>query len=126
MHSDLFGMIPFVAPELLLAADKKNNKPIKPIPYNKSSDIYSLGMLLWEISSGYPPFKDNETKFLANNIINGMRENRMLNMPNDYYNLYESCWNANSEKRPIIEKVFEDLEIIYKETKNGSIILKCK
>jgi hypothetical protein len=38
------------------------------------SDFDSIGMLMWEISSGQPPFINFENDYyLAINIINGMR-----------------------------------------------------
>ena len=40
-------MAPYVAPELFNS---------QPPPFSKKTDIYSLGVLLWELSSGYPPF----------------------------------------------------------------------
>jgi len=52
IHDNLFGNIPYVAPEILKASKTKQD------PYTESSDIYSLGVLLWEISSGKTPFED--------------------------------------------------------------------
>ena len=38
------------------------------------SDIYSVGMLMWEISSGQPPFNNYKHDFdFVMNINNGMR-----------------------------------------------------
>ena len=50
IHDKLFGNIPYVAPEILRANETKQD------PYTKNSDIYSLGVLLWEISSGKNSF----------------------------------------------------------------------
>ncbi|CAI2183174.1 19655_t:CDS:1, partial [Funneliformis geosporum] len=61
MHIGIFGKIAYMEPQIL--ADK-NFKYIKP------SDIYSYGVLMWEITSGYSPFKD---KFSDNNdLINAI------------------------------------------------------
>jgi len=43
--SSIYGNLPYIAPE---AIDKKE--------YTKASDIYSVCMLMWEISFGQPPF----------------------------------------------------------------------
>src|SRR6185369_4136088 len=43
----VYGIVSYVAPELLRG--KKNTK---------ESDIYSIGMLMWEIFAGRPPFDD--------------------------------------------------------------------
>ncbi|CAG8846457.1 32737_t:CDS:2, partial [Racocetra persica] len=45
----LFGHFPFVAPELI--------KDLNNIEYTYKSDIYSLGVILWELTSGHEPFK---------------------------------------------------------------------
>ena len=42
--------------------------------YSFASEIYSFGMLMWEISSGQPPFAGFDHDYdLAMKIINGMR-----------------------------------------------------
>ncbi|PKY56329.1 GGDEF-domain-containing protein [Rhizophagus irregularis] len=67
--------------------------------YNKSSDIYSLGLILWKISSGKIPQKKN-------------KETSVNSTPIDYKELYEGAWNDNSKKRPSIEEVVRSLEDI--------------
>ncbi|KAF0475472.1 GGDEF domain-containing protein [Gigaspora margarita] len=83
--------------------------------FDKSSDIYSLGVILWEISSSKPPF--NNKKLDLNNlkisIINGERENPINSTPIDYKELYCDAWNNNpKKKRPSIEEVVNRLEDI--------------
>src|SRR4051794_36480716 len=72
---------------------------------NEKSDIYSLGLLFWEISSGKPPF--SEIPILG--IINGIREIPIENTPIEYQKLYEDCWKVDPEQRPDINKVHEVL-----------------
>src|SRR6266513_6030463 len=43
----IYGIIPYIAPEVFQGG--KNTK---------ESDIYSVGMLMWEIFAGQPPFDD--------------------------------------------------------------------
>ena len=50
IHKGVFGMVPYVAPELFNFKSQLSS-------FSKKTDIYSLGVLLWELSSGYPPFK---------------------------------------------------------------------
>ncbi|CAI2182807.1 20723_t:CDS:2, partial [Funneliformis geosporum] len=49
MHIGLFGKAAYMEPQIL--TDQS-------FQYIKASDIYSYGILMWEISSGYPPFED--------------------------------------------------------------------
>jgi serine/threonine protein kinase len=59
----VYGNLPYIAPEVIAGKG-----------YAFASDIYSIGMLMWEISSGQPPFSDHENDYyLAMNIINGIR-----------------------------------------------------
>jgi serine/threonine protein kinase len=68
-----------------------------------ASDIYSIGMLIWEISSGQPPFINFENDYyLAMNIINGMRPKIVPGTPLEYKGLMEQCWDADPTKRPDI------------------------
>ncbi|GBC05625.1 hypothetical protein RclHR1_06320003 [Rhizophagus clarus] len=55
-HSKAFGLIPYTDP-------KSFNRSIAPLYLlNKKSDVYSIGVLLWEVSSGQPPFHDIDKK----------------------------------------------------------------
>ena len=78
-QSDLFGVIPYIDP-------KKFSK--QPYSLNKKSDIYSIGVLLWEISSGRPPFKDEFYVGLPLRILKGLREKINPGTPKDYAKIY--------------------------------------
>ncbi|PKK62431.1 hypothetical protein RhiirC2_855699 [Rhizophagus irregularis] len=81
--------------------------------YEKKSDIYSLGVLMWELSSGYPPFHNNEDLIVLKiRLIEGIREDPISNTPCEYLKLYQSCWNSEPGARPSIEQVFNKLEEI--------------
>lgn len=67
--------------------------------YDKSSDIYSLGLILWKISSGKIPHKRN-------------KETPVNLTPIDYKELYENAWCNDSNKRTSIEEVVRNLEDI--------------
>ncbi|POG62093.1 kinase-like domain-containing protein, partial [Rhizophagus irregularis DAOM 181602=DAOM 197198] len=66
-----------------------------------ASDIYSVGILMWEISSGQPPFVNCEHNYdLAMKIVNGMRPKIVSGTPSEYKKLMEQCWDADLTKRP--------------------------
>jgi serine/threonine protein kinase len=88
--TSIYGNLPYIAPEVI------NGKE-----YTYKSDIYSIAMLMWEISSGQPPFMSYEHDCnLAINIINGIRPKIVTGIPLEYKNLMEQCWDANPIKRP--------------------------
>jgi hypothetical protein len=85
--SDLPEMIPYIDP-------KKFINTGKPYSLNKKSDVYSIGVLLWEISSCQTPFKDEiYDAGLATQILQGYREKIVPNTPIDYSNLYIGNYN---------------------------------
>jgi hypothetical protein len=79
--SKILGVIPFIDPKKLNDQDYK---------LNKKSDVYSVGVLMWQISSGYQPFSDyNYDIILLSSIVNGKREKIISNnTPIEYSNLY--------------------------------------
>src|SRR5581483_8008139 len=79
-----------------------------------ASDIYSIGMLMWEISSGRPPYVSKHHYDLAIKIINGMRPKIIPGTPLKYRELMEQCWNANLTKRPNIRILQNKIRDIYK------------
>jgi len=76
---------------------------------NKKSDIYSLGVLIWEISSGRVPFSDDDQISIAIHIRDGLRETPVENTPLVYQQLYQECWSEEPDLRPEINKVYETL-----------------
>ncbi|GBB86662.1 hypothetical protein RclHR1_13030002 [Rhizophagus clarus] len=97
----IYGNLPYIAPEVI------NGKE-----YTFKSDIYSIAMLMWEISSGQPPFINYEHDYdLAINIINGIRPKIVLGTPIEYKNLMEQCWDADPSKRPDHEELTKIREI---------------
>ena len=79
----------------------KNKRYIR----NKKSDIYSLGVLLWEISSDKPPFSDYEGYAIVIEISKDKRETPIKGTPSDYVQLYKRCWDSDPSSRPDIEEV---------------------
>ncbi|RIB12263.1 kinase-like domain-containing protein [Gigaspora rosea] len=78
---------------------------------NKKSDIYSLGVILWEISSGKPPFESTlQREAVAIQIYKGERETPIENTPEYYVELYQRCWDTDPAKRPETEFIHDALE----------------
>ncbi|POG61609.1 kinase-like domain-containing protein [Rhizophagus irregularis DAOM 181602=DAOM 197198] len=101
----IYGNLPYIAPEVI------NGKG-----YTFASDIYSIAILMWEISSGHSPFIDykHDDYNLAMDIINGIRPEIMSDIPLEYKNLMVQCWDADPLNTISSEK----------NKKNSSIISK--
>ncbi|CAB4402739.1 unnamed protein product [Rhizophagus irregularis] len=106
---DIIGKVAYIDPQNY---NTNNNYHYKP---NKKSDVYSVGVLLWEISSGRTPFEsysDNYQRIaLMLEIPNGKRETPVSNTPSDYIDIYTKCWLNNPDDRPSMQQVFTDLKL---------------
>jgi serine/threonine protein kinase len=92
-QSNLFDTVTYVDPQVFDRNNYRNNQiPIYSL--NKKSDIYSLGMLLWEISSGRPPFcNESHNVGLVVKILQGRKEAPIPNTPEDYIKIYTGKYN---------------------------------
>src|SRR6266496_6497741 len=80
---DIIGLTPYIDPQYFEKQTKKNYK---------KSDVYSVGVLLWEISSGRKPFESYSDDFqrlaLLSEISDGKREIPVSDTPIDYIDIY--------------------------------------
>ncbi|PKC60914.1 kinase-like protein [Rhizophagus irregularis] len=91
-----FGVLPYVSPELL------RGKPL-----TTAADIYSFGMIMWELAFGRKPFNDRAHNLeLATDIINGLRPEIIEEIPECYLKLMKSCWDSDPFMRPSAEKLY--------------------
>ncbi|GBC13887.2 kinase-like domain-containing protein [Rhizophagus irregularis DAOM 181602=DAOM 197198] len=114
-NSKTFGSIPYIDPKRL--NDQKNYK------LNKKSDVYSVGVLMWQISSGYQPFAsdDYDASLVLSIIINGRREEIIDGTPDEYSKLYTECWKYEPNERPDMQDVVSTLKaIIFPKQNNAS------
>lgn len=96
----------WMAPELF---DKK--------PPSFASDLFSLGVVLWEIASHRLPFQEfrwNQNEISAQ-IKQGTREKFPEDTPDAYKNLAEKCWNSDPLKRPSAENAAQIFSELWKK-----------
>src|SRR5579859_7012563 len=94
------GVLPYIAPEVL------NGEP-----YTLSSDIYSFGVIMAELSTRRSPFynkKHNGNLALA--ICNGLRPEFGKGTPEIYKKLAHRCMNAYPNQRPTADELYERLD----------------
>jgi len=86
----------WLAPELLNQLQEPNYK----------SDIYSYGMILWELSSGQIPFKDVAENELDYHVESGSQEK--INRNWRFASVIEKCWcepNSRLTASEVVEQV---------------------
>src|SRR5579862_7696880 len=86
----IYGVLPYVAPEVLRGKE-----------YTQASDIYGLGIIAYEVCTGYPPYHDiDHDETLAIRICNGQRPKSNYKIPQLILDIIKQCWDADPLKRP--------------------------
>ena len=100
-NNEIYGVIPYIAPEILKGSE-----------FSKESDIYSMSMIMWELTTGCKPFVniEHDTDFIYD-IIDGKRPEFTNDTPEDFANLMKKCWNSDPKKRPSAKKICEILNL---------------
>lgn len=99
--NQIVGVLPFIAPEVLFGSE-----------YTQASDIYSMGMIMWQLLARCYPFCNRKYDInLARDICNGLRPEITLDLPQDYQKIMKSCWDANPLERPTAEMLFQNFSI---------------
>ncbi|UZO14621.1 uncharacterized protein OCT59_006074 [Rhizophagus irregularis] len=94
-NNEIYGVIPYIAPEIFKGSE-----------FSKEADIYSFGMIMWELTTGCKPFDNVEHDHsLIYKILDGERPKITEDTPECYANLMKSCWNPDPKKRPIIKEI---------------------
>ncbi|CAB4405741.1 unnamed protein product [Rhizophagus irregularis] len=96
--NEVYGIIPYVAPEVFQGQK-----------YTKASDIYSSGMIMWELMTGRRPFWDrsHDTELIIE-ICDGLRPPIVTNAPKGYIELMQKCWHSDPNERPSASDVLKE------------------
>jgi len=80
--------------------------------YNLKADVYSFGVLLWEIVSLEIPFKDHSCDEVKKWVVTyGQRPKCDKSWPEGLQILIKECWDANFRKRPNFKEIEERLKV---------------
>jgi len=96
----LIGTPSWMAPEVLLSYHN----------YDEKVDVYSFAIILWELLTGSPPFKNTSPSELCNFVAErGGRLPIPENTPKKLSNLIQKCWDQDPSHRPSMDKVVQML-----------------
>ncbi|RIB13249.1 kinase-like domain-containing protein [Gigaspora rosea] len=74
--------------------------------YTQKSDIYSFGIIMSEVFTGYPPYHDVPHEFgLALEIYKGLRPKIRCEVPQLFLELMNKCLDAEPQNRPTAEEL---------------------
>ncbi|POG81256.1 kinase-like domain-containing protein [Rhizophagus irregularis DAOM 181602=DAOM 197198] len=122
LQGEIFGIAPYIDPKIFIRRRNNNNQSTQMYSLNEKSDVYSVGVLLWEISNGQPPFYVEGERYdigLIREISQGLRETVVPGTPENYENIYTKCWDGEPENRPTINQVVDWLKAIITKTNEG-------
>ena len=105
MHTKGIGTPLWMAPEVL-AGDAR---------YGPQADVYSFGIVMWEIASRKEPWSDVQGKFfmeeLLQKIRQGIRPSIEYDWPKQYVNILQACWHTLPSERPTFGELVKLLKL---------------
>ncbi|KAG4185267.1 hypothetical protein ERO13_A09G218000v2 [Gossypium hirsutum] len=105
------GTLGYMAPEVLEGK-----------PYNRTCDVYSFGICLWEIYCCDMPYPDLSFADVSSAVVRqNLRPDIPRCCPNSLANIMKKCWDANPEKRPAMDEVVRMLEAVNTSRGGGMI-----
>eukprot|EP00002_Diphylleia_rotans_P010344 TRINITY_DN207_c0_g1_i7.p1 TRINITY_DN207_c0_g1~~TRINITY_DN207_c0_g1_i7.p1 ORF type:complete len:611 (-),score=168.11 TRINITY_DN207_c0_g1_i7:29-1627(-) len=90
------GTVAYQAPEIL---EGKR--------YNEKADVYSFGIVLWEIETRKAPYDDMDGMKVTMSVVKGLRPEIPLSIDSNMKRLMTKCWAHNSEDRPSFSEMKE-------------------
>ncbi|XP_008242746.1 PREDICTED: uncharacterized protein LOC103341044 [Prunus mume] len=95
------GTIPWMAPELL---NSKNNLVTEKV------DVYSFGIVMWELLTGEEPYANLRSKELIAGIIKGSLRPEIPSWCDPLWrSLMERCWSSDPDSRPPFSEIAKEL-----------------
>lgn len=91
------------------------------LPYNHKADVYSFGIILWEIIAAKKPFDGlNRDQFYERVVHGGERPPLNKKWPQELSQLLTECWSEDIEKRPTFSAIVRRLDAMLAQEKGGS------
>ncbi|CAD7700036.1 unnamed protein product [Ostreobium quekettii] len=73
-------------------------------------DVYSFGMLLWEMVSGSRAFSGKHRNDIMVTVVDGRRPSIPSHCPTKFASLIRACWQQDNTRRPTFKKIVGQLQ----------------
>jgi serine/threonine protein kinase len=104
------GSLRYMAPEVAL---KK--------PYTEKADVYSFGIMLWQMARDRVPFKGlSRDDFMQQVVIRGERPKLDKSWPAGFSSLMTACWDPSPVNRPSFDELIKQLDKLAAEQSGGA------
>eukprot|EP01102_Stenamoeba_stenopodia_P012134 TRINITY_DN3792_c0_g1_i2.p1 TRINITY_DN3792_c0_g1~~TRINITY_DN3792_c0_g1_i2.p1 ORF type:complete len:732 (-),score=135.02 TRINITY_DN3792_c0_g1_i2:82-2277(-) len=110
-NNDRIGTLLWTAPEVL-----------KCEPYTEKSDVYSYGIVLWELMTRKDPYEGLNRNYVTVGVIGGLRPEMLPHIPASVQELIRDCWDTDPDKRPTFKQIRTRLTDLEFATLNGSLL----
>ena len=82
-------------------------------PYSLKADVYSFGIVMWEIICREPPFADYQLHKIMYNVINYKERPSLEKIPPEcpelLVRIMKACWEQDPNRRPQFSDVIQGL-----------------
>ncbi|CAM4947577.1 unnamed protein product [Rotaria socialis] len=103
-HGPLVGTLPWKAPELL-----KMGK------HTEASDIYALGVVLWELATESEPYEDSDLSTISAFVLRGDRLDIPDGIPSRFRELISRAWVHEPQRRPTCQELLNSMKDVFCE-----------
>ncbi|CAN7995282.1 unnamed protein product, partial [Ixodes hexagonus] len=88
---------------------------IKSSTFSKASDVWSYGILLWELLTGETPYKGIDALAVAYGVaVNKLTLPIPSTCPTPFSSLMKACWSSDPHERPSFVDILRELDKITK------------
>jgi len=96
-------------------------------PYSEKVDVYSFGLLLYQLITNELPYRRMNKKTLIVQVINNNRRPKSRHyIPSPFFNLLSDCWHRDPNARQSCEGIKNELALLVSQletTSNNHVII---